>query len=112
MENLHYVHEGTINLSTGIFYELIEHYIGANHLFVSFYILNLIFGIVAYKLGFAKKLPILKSVVVYILLLVGVFVLSIFSMFGMPITESLIVISLVLAIYRFRLYRERKIRKE
>src|SRR5690625_7077371 len=94
-------YEGTINLSTGIFYGLIEQYIGSDHLFVSIYILNLIFGIISYKLGFAKKLPIGKSIVVYILLFIGVFVISIFSMIGMTIEDSLVVISYVIDIFCF-----------
>ncbi|CDQ40249.1 MULTISPECIES: YlaH-like family protein [Virgibacillus] len=77
------------------------------NIFWVFYILNLIFSIIAYKLGFARKLPMLKSIVVYILLAIGVYILTIFSIFQMPITESLVVISIVLGIYRFRLHRER-----
>lgn len=95
-------------MESGFFYDLIVHYIGQEHLFVSFYVLNLIFGIISYKLGFARELPLLKSVIVYIMLAIGMFVISIFSMFGLPITESFVIIALVLAIYRFRLHRERQ----
>lgn len=73
-----------------------------------FYFLNLIFSIIAYKLGFARKLPMLKSVIVYVLLAFGVVIITIFSILEYPMTESLIIISAVLGIYRFRLYRERK----
>jgi hypothetical protein len=78
------------------------------NLFWVFYILNFIFGVIAYKLGFAKKLSLIKSVIIYILFAVGIFVVTIFSIFGLPITESLIIISVVLAIYRFRLHNQRK----
>ncbi len=81
---------------------------GTEHLFAIFYVLNFIFSVIAYKLGFARKLSILKSVFVYILLAVGVYIITIFSVFGLAVTESLIIITIVLAIYRFRLYRERK----
>lgn len=76
-------------------------------MFWIFYVLNLIFSIIAYKLGFARELPLLKSIIVYIMLAIGVYVITIFSMFKMPMTESLVIISAVLGIYRFRLHRER-----
>lgn len=89
-------------------FDIIEHYFGSDHLYAIFYFLNLIFAIVAYKLGFAKKLYLLQSVIVYILLIVGVYVITIFSIFKLPITETLIILSLVLGLYRLRLHRERK----
>jgi|SRR5690625_3115261 len=81
---------------------------GTDNIFLIFYIINVIFSVIAYKLGFARQLPLLKSVFVYILLIVGTYITTIFSVLKMPITESLIVISLVLAIYRLRLHRERQ----
>src|SRR5699024_4333607 len=54
----------------------------------------------------------LKSIIVYIMLAIGMFVVTIFSVFKLPITETLIIISAVLGIYRFRLYQERKKRHE
>jgi len=99
-------------LGSGIVHSLIVKYIGEDHLFTSFYILNIFFGIISYKLGFARKLPVLKSIIVYVMLIVGMFVITIFSMLGLPITESFIIISIVLAIYRLRLHFERKARQQ
>lgn len=79
-----------------------------DHVFWIFYVLNLIFGITAYKLGFAKRLPLMKSFVVYILLALGTFIITIFSIIKLPMTESLIVVSIVMGLYRLRLHRERK----
>lgn len=77
------------------------------------YILNLILIIIAYKLGFARKLPLIKSVFVYILLALGSVIVAIFSGIGeLPTVESLTVIVLVLAVYRFRLHNERKGKNE
>lgn len=76
--------------------------------FWAFYILNFIFAIIAYKLGFARELPLIKSIFVYIMLAIGTFILTIFSLFKLPITETLIIVSIVLGIYRFRLHRERE----
>lgn len=92
-----------------ILYEFIVEHYGTENTFNIFFILNYIFGVIAYKLGFARKLPILKNIVVYIMLAVGMFILSLFSSIGgYPITESLIIISLILGIYRYRLHKERK----
>lgn len=88
---------------------MIFDYLESNdHIFGIFYVLNFIFGIIAYKLGFARKLPILKSLVIYALLAIGTFILTIFSIMRLPMTESLIIVSLVMGIYRFRLHRERQ----
>lgn len=101
-----------IDLDGAMIYDLIVQWIGEDHLFISFYILNVIFGAIAYKLGFARKLPLLKSIFVYAMLLIGMYIVSIFNLLGLPITETLIITSIVLAIYRYRLYRERKARNE
>lgn len=90
-------------------FDLIQSNVNENYelMFWVFYVLNLIFSIVAYKLGFARELPLAKSIIVYIMLAIGVYVITIFSMFKMPMTESLVIISAVLGIYRYRLHRER-----
>lgn len=99
-------------MGSGIIHNLIVEYIGEDYLFWSFYVLNVLFGIISYKLGFARELPLLKSVIVYVLLIVGMFVITIFNILGLPITESFIIIALVLAVYRFRLHRERQAKEE
>lgn len=72
------------------------------------FVLNLILSVIAYKLGFARGLPFKKEVFVYIMLAIGVFILTIFNLMGLPITESLVIVSLVLGIYRYRLHLTRK----
>ncbi|WP_100011088.1 YlaH-like family protein [Lentibacillus sediminis] len=95
-----------------LLFDFILENFGTENIFLVFYILNLVFAAIAYKLGFAKDLPLLKSVFVYILLAIGTYIITIFSIFNLPITESLIAVSLVLGIYRFRLHRERKAKKQ
>lgn len=90
---------------------VIENY-GTDHIFWIFYVINFIFSVIAYKLGFARELPLLKSAIVYLLLFIGTYITTIFTIFYLPVTESLIIISIVLAIYRFRMYRQRKKAKE
>jgi len=79
-----------------------------DYTFIVFFIVIFLLSVLAYELGFARKLPLLKSMIVYILLLIGTYITTIFAVLQMPIIESLIIISLVLGIYRFRMYRERK----
>lgn len=90
-----------------LIFDFIVNNFGINNIFWVFYGLNLVFSIIAYNLGFARKLPLLKTIFVYILLFIGTFITALFSVLRMPITESLIIISLVLGIYRLRLHRER-----
>lgn len=58
-------------------------------------------SIAAYKLGFAQKLPLLKSLIIYAFLLLGCTILSFLGTF-LPVAEGLVVICLVLTIYRVR----------
>ncbi|MEI3611027.1 YlaH-like family protein [Pseudogracilibacillus sp. SO30301A] len=84
---------------------------GTNNIIWFFYILNLILSVIAYKLGFARELPLLKSAIVYTLLAIGVIIITFFSLVKFPMTETLIIISVVLGIYRYRLHKERKARQ-
>lgn len=93
-----------------IFNFILEQY-GTHNIFWILYVINLILSIIAYKLGFARDLPPLKSFIVYVLLAVGTYISTIFSILQFPITETLIIVSIVLAIYRWRLHRERQANK-
>ncbi len=95
------------NMGSVIFNFYVDNF-GTNNIIWFFYILNLILSIIAYKLGFARELPLLKSAIVYILLAIGVIIITFFSLVKFPMTETLIIISVVLGIYRYRLHKERK----
>ncbi|WP_243290844.1 YlaH-like family protein [Bacillus sp. FJAT-47783] len=71
------------------------------------YLTIFVLSIVVYKLGFAKKLPLLKSAVIYIFLALGCTVLSFLGIF-LPVAEGLVVAALILIIYKVRLYRAKK----
>lgn len=96
----------------GLMFNFLQSNFGTEHMFWTFYVLNLILSIIAYKLGFARELPLLKSLIVYVMLAIGVFIITIFSVFKLPMTESLIIICAVLGIYRFRMYKERSNKNE
>jgi hypothetical protein len=75
--------------------------------FFLLYFMVTLLCIIVYKLGFARKLPLLKSIVVYIVMIVGCFILTFFAI-GLPIAEGLLCSAIFLGIYRFRLYQARK----
>ncbi|WP_318616017.1 YlaH-like family protein [Sporosarcina sp. YIM B06819] len=66
-----------------------------------------IMSAIVYKLGFAKKLPLLKNIMIYIFLFIGCLVLTFLALF-LPIVEGLIVAGLILIIYRVRRMNEHK----
>ncbi|MFC0558753.1 YlaH-like family protein [Halalkalibacter alkalisediminis] len=65
--------------------------------------------LVVFNLGFARELPVLKKVIVYMMLLVGSFVMWFLEFaFGAPIMAVLVISGIILGLYRFRLHRHRK----
>ncbi|MEH7076051.1 YlaH-like family protein [Neobacillus drentensis] len=71
------------------------------------YLYIVILAAIVYKLGFAKKLPLLKNIVIYICLLIGCFVMLIFS-YALPIAEGLAGAAVLLIIYKIRLHQTKK----
>lgn len=64
-------------------------------------------AILVYKLGFAQKLPLLKSALIYSFLIGGCLFLTFLAIF-LPIAEGLMVAALILIIYKIRLNREKR----
>lgn len=75
---------------------------GMWYLIITLYILL----IIVYNLGFARKIKLWQSVVIYIVMFIGTLVLAFMGVFY-PVGESLIIAAIILAIYRFRLHKER-----
>ncbi|MBP2239979.1 glucan phosphoethanolaminetransferase (alkaline phosphatase superfamily) [Cytobacillus eiseniae] len=71
------------------------------------YLTIVVLCIIVFKLGFAKKLPIVKSIVIYLFLIFGCTILTFFAVF-LPITEGLLVAALILIIYKIRLQQTKK----
>lgn len=65
------------------------------------YITIVVLCIIVYKLGFARKLPLLKSMIVYLVLAFGCTILCSLAIF-LPIAEGLVVAAIVLIIYKLR----------
>lgn len=75
--------------------------------FLLLYLTTVVLTIITFKLGFARKLPLIKTIVVYAVLAIGTFVLTLILGLNLPIPESLFVAAIILGIYRLRLHRER-----
>ena len=71
------------------------------------YLFIVILTIIVYRLGFAKKLPLLKNIVIYISLCVGCLIMLFFS-YALPIAEGLGVAAVLLIIYKIRRYQSEK----
>jgi len=66
------------------------------------YFLILVFCFLMYKLGFQeRKLPLLKSSVVYLAMAVGCIPLTTFWMLGMPVVEVVVLGTLILLVVRW-----------
>ncbi|SFF95023.1 YlaH-like protein [Halobacillus alkaliphilus] len=76
--------------------------------FLLLYLTTVILAIITFKLGFARKLPLMKTVVVYAVLIIGTFLLTLILGLNLPLPESLMVAALIMGVYRLRLHRERK----
>ncbi|MCA0969417.1 YlaH-like family protein [Halobacillus litoralis] len=75
--------------------------------FMLLYLTTVVLTIITFKLGFARKLPMLKAVVVYSVLIIGTFLLTLILGLNLPLPESIAVAAVILGIYRLRLHRER-----
>jgi hypothetical protein len=71
------------------------------------YILIVILTVIVYRLGFAKKLPLLKNIVIYVCLLIGCLIMLFFS-YALPIAEGLSVAAIILILYKIRLRQSKK----
>ncbi|YCA45855.1 YlaH-like family protein [Bacillus sp. JZ8] len=71
------------------------------------YFTILLLAIIVYNLGFARKLPIIKNVIIYALLAFGCTILTFFGAF-LPVAEGLLIAAIVLGVYKVRLHQAKK----
>jgi hypothetical protein len=72
--------------------------------FFLLYLVIVVFMAAAYKLGFARKLPVLKQALVYLILILGCFILT-FMAYEIPIADIVVITVAVLAVVRYRASR-------
>lgn len=71
------------------------------------YLTIIVLSVIVYNLGFAKKLPLLKNVVIYVCLALGCTILTFFAVF-LPVTEGLLLAAIFLGLYKLRLRSHKK----
>jgi chromate transport protein ChrA len=71
------------------------------------YLTIIVLSVIVYNLGFAKKLPLLKNVVIYVCLALGCTILTFFAVF-LPVTEGLLLAAVFLGLYKLRLRSHKK----
>lgn len=71
------------------------------------YLTIIALSIVVFKLGFAQKLPLGKTILIYLFLILGCTILTFLGVF-LPIAEGLIAAALILIIYKLRLRQHKK----
>lgn len=71
------------------------------------YLIIVALAIIVFNLGFAQKLSIIKTIIIYILLFIGCSPLTLLGV-RLPVAEGLLISAIILGIYRFRLHQQRK----
>ena len=71
------------------------------------YLTIIALSIVVFKLGFAQKLPLGKTILIYLFLILGCTILTFLGVF-LPIAEGLVAAALILIIYKLRLRQHKK----
>ena len=94
-----YEHFGKLDVATGEMDYTVAGYIT--------FFLVFILSAVVFKLGFARELPLLKNIVIYVFLFLGCILLTFFAFF-LPMVEGLIVAALILIIYKSRMWRDKR----
>ena len=90
---------GIINESTGE----VDYDVAGFVLLLVIYALSAI----VFKLGFAKALPLWQNMIIYFMLFLGCIMLTFFAFF-LPIVEGLLVATLILIVYKSRMWREKR----
>ncbi|MBA4494284.1 hypothetical protein H1191_08195 [Paenactinomyces guangxiensis] len=75
---------------------------------LAIYVIILVLTGIIYKTAFARKLPILKSLVVYVVLALGCLLLALFHYMGLPIIPALFATVILIIITRVRLYYSKR----
>lgn len=81
-----------------------------NNFVMAFWVMYIIvnaLSILVFNLGFARKLPLLKNVVIYVLMFIGNMFMTLLAL-TLPIIESLFIATLVLGIYKLQLKRHKQ----
>ncbi|MEX2104085.1 MAG: YlaH-like family protein [Bacilli bacterium] len=70
---------------------------------ISFFIIY-IFTAIIYQLAFARRLPILKTMIIYVVLGVGCILFTVFHGMGLPIIPALTIALTLIVVFRIKMY--------
>ncbi|NEW05243.1 hypothetical protein GK047_04310 [Paenibacillus sp. SYP-B3998] len=79
-----------------------------NHIYITYLLIFIFMTYVYNKVFRTRKLPILKSVIIYVLLAIGSVMLLIFQIAGLPIVLSLAVAVFLMLLVRVRYFVEKR----
>lgn len=68
------------------------------------YIIILIMTAIIFKVAFARKLPILKSIIVYVVLAIGCYLFTIMHILRFPVMPALAMTLVIIVIARLRMW--------
>lgn len=74
----------------------------------SLYIIILVLCLAIYKSAFARDLPLLKSLVVYIVLAIGCVLFWLMQILGFPMIQALLITVVLIVVTRVRLWYSKK----
>jgi hypothetical protein len=74
----------------------------------SLYMIILILCLVIYKTAFARHLPLLKSLIVYIVLAIGCVLFWLMQILGFPMIQALLITVVLIIVTRIRLWYSKK----
>jgi hypothetical protein len=74
----------------------------------SLYFIILLLSVIIYKVAFARKLPPLKSLVVYFVLALGCVLFWIMQLVQFPMIQALLITVLIIVVTRVRLWYSKK----
>lgn len=75
---------------------------------LSLYFIILVLSVVIYKVAFARKLPPLKSLVVYFVLALGCVLFWIMQLAQFPMIQALLITVVLIVVTRLRLWYSKK----
>ncbi len=74
----------------------------------SLYFIILVLSIIIYKVAFARKLPVLKSFIVYLVLALGCVLFWLMQLAKFPMIQALLITVILIVVTRVRLWYSRK----
>lgn len=73
-----------------------------NHFWTAYLLILIMTGVI-YKVAFARKIPLLKTVLVYVVLAIGCYFFTIMHIFRFPVMPALAITLVIIVLARIRM---------